>query len=99
MSLNWKETELLLSELPLEGSYIQKITEHSVNAYTFSMFSKSEKAWLLYIEVSSPFSRFCKTGIMRAKAKKMQRFTQYMNAHITGRKITKAVQYPFDRAF
>lgn len=99
MSLNWKETELLLSELPLEGSYIQKITEHSVNAYTFSMFSKSEKAWLLYIEVSSPFSRFCKTGIMRAKAKKMQRFTQYMNAHITGRKIAKAVQYPFDRAF
>ena len=32
MSLNWKETELLLSELPLEGGYIQKITEHSVNA-------------------------------------------------------------------
>ena len=99
MSLNWKETEKLLSELPLEGSYIQKITEHSVNAYTFSMFSKTEKAWLLYVEVSTPYARFCRTGIMRAKDKTMQRFTQYMNAHITGRKVTKVYQYPFDRAF
>lgn len=99
MSLNWKETEKLLSELPLEGSYIQKITEHSVNSYTFSMFSKTEKAWLLYVEVSSPYSRFCRTGIVKAKSKTMQRFTQYMNAHITGRKVTGVHQYPFDRAF
>ncbi len=99
MSLNWKELELILSELPLEGSYIQKITEHSVSSFTFSMFSRTEKAWLLYLELSTPYSRVCRTGIIKKKNRTMQRFTQYMNAHIVGRKVLSVEQYPFDRAF
>ena len=99
MSLNWKELELILSELPLEGSYIQKITEHSVSSFTFSMFSKTEKAWLLYAEVATPYARVCRTGIVRKKDRSMQRFTQYMNAHIVGKRVESVQQYPFDRAF
>ena len=98
MGLNWKETEKILSELPLEGSYIQKITEHSVNSFTFSMYSRSEKAWLFYAEVSTPYARICRTEKMRPKTKRMQRFTQYMNAHLIGKKVTAVRQYPFDRA-
>ncbi len=98
MSLNWKELQLILSELPLEGSYIQKITEHAVSSFTFSMFSKEKKAWLLYTELSTPYSRICRTGMNRKKNKTMQRFTQYMNAHIVGRKVLAVKQYPFDRA-
>ena len=98
MSLNWKELELILSELPLEGSYIQKITEHGVASFTFSMFSRTEKAWLLYIEVSSPYARICRTDHIRKKDRNMQRFTQYMNAHVVGRKVKSVRQYPFDRA-
>ena len=30
MALNWKELDLLLSEMPLKDSFIQDITEHSV---------------------------------------------------------------------
>ena len=48
MSLNWKELELILSELPLKDSYIQKVTEHDIHSLTLSMFSREEKAWLLY---------------------------------------------------
>ena len=99
MSLNWKELELILSEMPLEGSYIQKITEHSVSSFTFSMFSRTEKAWLMYAEVSTPYARVCRTGIMRKKNRNMQRFTQYMNAHVVGRKVESVRQYPYDRAF
>ncbi len=99
MSLNWKELELILSELPLEGSYIQKITEHSVSSFTLSLFSRTEKAFLLYIEVSTPYARVCRTDRIRKKDKRMQRFTQYMNAHVVGRKIEKVRQYPYDRAF
>ena len=99
MGLNWKETERILSELPLEGSYIQRITEHSVNSFTFSMYSRTEKAWLLYVEVSSPYARICRTERMRPKTKRMQRFTQYMNAHIVGKRIAGVWQYPYDRAF
>ncbi len=99
MSLNWKELELILSELPLEGSYIQKITEHSVSSFTFSLFSRTEKAFLFYVEVSTPYARVCRTDRIRKKDKRMQRFTQYMNAHIVGRKIERVWQYPYDRAF
>ena len=99
MSLNWKELELILSELPLEGSYIQKITEHSVSSFTFSLFSRTEKAFLFYVEVSTPYARVCRTDRIMKKDKRMQRFTQYMNAHIVGRKIERVWQYPYDRAF
>ena len=99
MGLNWKELEKILSELPLEDSYIQKITEHSISSFTFSLFSRTEKAWLLYIEVSTPYARVCRTDRIRKKDKMMQRFTQYMNAHIIGRRITAVKQYPYDRAF
>ena len=99
MSLNWKELELLLSELPLEGSYIQKITEHAIHSFTFSMYSKSEKAWLLYFEIATPSSRVVRTDRMRKKSATMQRFTQYLRAHIEGRKVTNVHQLPYDRAF
>ena len=99
MSLNWRELELILSELPLEGSYIQKVTEHSIHSFTLSMYSQSEKAWLLYFEIATLDSRVVRTDLMRAKAKTAQRFTQYMRAHLVGRKITAVRQLPFDRAF
>ena len=97
--INWRELELLLSELPLENSYIQKVTEHSVHSFTLSMFSREEKAWLLYFEIATPDAVVCRTEKMRKKAEGAQRFTQYMRAHFTGRKVTSVRQLPFDRAF
>lgn len=99
MSINWKELELILSELPLRDSYIQKITEHSWNAFTLSMFSREEKAWLLYFEIGTAHSRVNRTDHIRVKNKNAQRFTQYLKAHIIGRRITDIRQFPFDRAF
>ncbi len=97
--INWKELELILSELPLEGSYIQKVTEHDVHSFTLSMFSPTEKAWLLYFEIATQSSIAVRTDRMRKKSEKAQRFTQYMRAHFTGRKVTQVRQLPFDRAF
>ena len=99
MSLNWRELELILSELPLKNSYIQKVTEHTLHSFTLSMYSQSEKAWLLYFEIATPDARVVRTSHMREKAKSAQRFTQYMRAHLVGRKITGVRQLPFDRAF
>lgn len=99
MSLNWKELELILSELPLKDSYIQKVTEHDVHSLTLSMFSREEKAWLLYLEISTQHSRVNRTNVIKAKAKQAQRFTQYLRAHIVGRKVTEVYQLPYDRAF
>jgi len=97
MALNYKEMGLLLRELPLSESFIQGVTEHDIHSFTLSLFSKSEKAWLLYVEVGTPFQRFSRTGIMRKKSAKMQRFTQYMRANLVGSKIIGARQKPNDR--
>ena len=98
-TINWKELELLLSEMPLENSYVQKITEHSVHSFTIHFFSKEEKAWMMYTEISSNHTRVNKTEKLRKKSATNQRFTQYLKAHIIGRRVVEVRQYPFDRAF
>lgn len=99
MAVNWRELELLLSEMPLEGSFIQDVTEHSYHAFTLSLFHPEKKAFYLYSETATPHTRVCMTERMREKSPVMQRFTQYLKAHIRGKKITAVRQLPFDRAF
>ncbi len=99
MSINSNELALLLSEMPLKDSFIQSVTEHDFHSLTFSLFSKSAKAWMLYIEVGTPLMRVCSTGIMRKKAAKLQRFGQYLRANIIGSRIDEVVQVEGDRLF
>ncbi len=97
--INSNELALLLSELPLKDSFIQSVTEHDFHSLTFSLFSKSAKAWMLYLEVGTPLMRVCSTGIMRKKAAKLQRFGQYLRANIIGCRIDEAIQVKGDRLF
>ncbi len=99
MAINWRELELLLSEMPLEESYIQDVTEHSYHSFTLSLFHKEKKAWYLYCEIATPHTRVAETNIMRKKSTSMQRFTQYLKAHVRGKKITSVHQLAYDRAF
>ena len=99
MAINWKELERILSELPLRGSYIQDITEHDYHSFTLSLFEKERKAYLVYTEIATAHSRFCETHQLRQKSKNAQRFTQFLKAHVRGKKITDVYQLPFDRAF
>lgn len=99
MAINANEMALLLSELPLKDSVIQAVTEHNIHSFTLSLFSRSEKAWLLYVEIGTPSQHFCRTGIMRKKAAKLQRFGQYMRANIVGSRIEEVHQVPGERLF
>lgn len=99
MSINWKELEKILSEMPLMDSYIQEITEHSYHSFTLSLFNKEKKAFYVYTEIATPHTRFCLTETLRKKSSTMQRFTQYLKSHVRGKKITAIRQLPFDRAF
>ena len=99
MAINANEMTLLLSELPFTDSVIQDVSGHDFHSFTLSLFSKSEKAYLLYVEVGTPTQRFCKTNIMRKKEKKMQRFIQYLRANIVGSRIEEVHQVKGDRLF
>ena len=95
--LNSNEIRQLLSELRLEGAFIQKITEHDYHSFTLSMFSKTEKAFLLYFEVGTANQHFCRTEVMRKKSARTQRCTQYLKANITGSRIVSVSQVPGER--
>lgn len=95
--LNSNEIRLLLSELPLEGSFIQKVTEHDFHSFTLSLFHREEKAWLLYVETGTKYQHFCRTELMRKKSPKAQRFTQYLRSNLVGSRIQEVWQVPGDR--
>ena len=97
--LNSNEIRLLLSELPLEGSFIQKVTEHDYHSFTLSLFSRTEKAWLMYFETGTKDQHFCRTSSIRKKSAKTQRFTQYLKANVTGCRISKVTQTEGEREF
>ncbi len=102
MSLNWKEIEKILSELPLAGSRIQKVFQLNFHTLVFELFSREEHFWQLYVEIGTPDARIHRISGKRyvhrgIKEKKTQRFNQYLNSHIAGKLITDVHQTPGDR--
>lgn len=99
MPLNWREIELILSELHLEGALIQKVVQNSFHALTWMLYTKSEGSFALYTEVGTPTSRICLTDVSMAKSKtaKLQRFVQFARANIEGARIVAVKQKPGDR--
>lgn len=95
MSLNWKELELIVSELPLVNSRIQKVIQHDFHSLSWIMHSSSAKQWTLYTEINTPYARIHKINNTIAppqfeKTKKLQRFIQFCRANIEGSIITDA---------
>lgn len=102
MSLNWREIERIVSELPLEGSLIQRTHQIGFHALVFEMYQSQSGFWELYMELGTPNSRIHRlSGPSRQsrkyKTKKLQRFIQYLRAHIEGSRVIKVEQAARDR--
>ena len=102
MSLNYKEIELIVSELPLAQSLIQKVHQIKFNTLIFELYSKESGFWELYVEIGKPSSTLYRlSGPPRAlkgkKHAKLQRFIQYIRAHIEGSQIESYYQVTEDR--
>jgi predicted ribosome quality control (RQC) complex YloA/Tae2 family protein len=102
MSLNWREIAVVVSELPLEGSLIQRVNQIGFHTLVFELHHPESGFWQLYTEFGTPTSRLHRlTGPARAyrkkKTKKLQRFIQFMRAHIEGARIVSVTQPARDR--
>ena len=73
MALNANEINYLISELDFNDTFIQDIVEHDFHSFTMCLFSKQEKAWLLYVEIGTPYQRICKTNRIRKKSNKQKK--------------------------
>jgi len=99
MSLNWKEIELVLSELPLKNSRIVSLSQNSFHGLTWVLFHPKEGRYALYTETGTVDSRIHKTSLTRAKQKlsKLQRFIQFTRKNLEGGVIMEVKQAQCDR--
>ncbi|MDR2542026.1 MAG: NFACT RNA binding domain-containing protein [Treponema sp.] len=91
MSLNWKEINLILEELSLEGAQIQSAVQSAFDVIVFRLHKKGENRHLL-ISLNSNACRLHETFAAVPKSEKPLRFAQFLNSKIVNGRITKAVQ-------
>lgn len=102
MSLNWKEISLIVEELPLAGSRIQKIYQLNYHTLIFELYHREAHFWQLYVEIGTARSRIHRISGKKYVNKEMrkgktQRFNQYLRSHIEGGIIESCVQKGQDR--
>jgi len=90
-SLNWKEIDLVLSELDLPGSLIQEIHQPRHDRIVLHLF-KAGAATMLLISLSSRFPRLHGLTQKIANPGAPLRFASFLRAHIRGGRIESAEQ-------
>jgi len=96
MSLNWKEINLILEELDLEGSQIQKAVQSAFDVLCLRIYGKNGAKSLL-ISISPLSCRFHETFDSVPKSDKPLRFAEFLNSRIVNGRIEEAVQLGNDR--
>lgn len=96
MSLNWREIDLILSELDLPGCFIQKIVQPDFSSLVFELYRPGEP-FALYLSLAPGKTRLHRLGQRIEQPEKLQRFAQFLRSRIKGAKITEAAQLGTDR--
>jgi len=97
MSLNFREIDLVLSELKVSGTRIQKIFQPSYDTIILETFGTSEGRKDLLISVASGACRIHGLSRMPAKNERPLRFMECLKSRIKGGRIESAVQLASDR--
>ncbi|MDR1972811.1 MAG: NFACT family protein [Treponema sp.] len=91
MSLNWKEIDLILSELELPGCQIQKAVQSAFDVLALRVHGRGRGKTLL-ISLSPGACRIHETFRPVPKPDKPLRFAEFLNSRITNGWIQEAVQ-------
>jgi len=91
MSLNWKEINLILEELDLEGAQLQGVTQSAYDVIILKLYKKGETKNLL-ISLGSGACRLHETYRPFPKSDKPLRFAQFLNSKIVNGWIIEVKQ-------
>jgi predicted ribosome quality control (RQC) complex YloA/Tae2 family protein len=94
-SLNWKEIDLVLSELSLAGSLIREVHQPAHDRIVLNLF-RAGAAFSVLVSLSSRFPRMHLLTERPANPEKPLRFASFLRAHIRGGRIKEAVQIRAD---
>lgn len=96
MSLNWKEIDAILDELPLVGSYVQRVDQPDYRNLVLSLYRPGNRYRLL-CSLDQSAARIHRLNRKPERPKKQQRFAQLLRSRIEGGQITDAYQVHSDR--
>lgn len=96
MSLNHKEIDLILEELDLAGSWVQKILQPSYDAIIFELYGKRGPVRLL-ASIAPGACRLHELSAPTAKNERPLRFMECLRSRLKGAKISSARQLGDDR--
>ena len=96
MSLNWKEINLILEELNLEGAQIQGAVQNTFDVIILRIHKKGATRQIL-ISLSPGACRIHETFSAFPKSGKPLRFAQFLSSRIVNGWITEAVQIENNR--
>ena len=96
MSLNWREIEAVLEEIPLEGSFVQKIRQPDFSSLIIDLFNPKGR-FPLYISVAQNQNRIHRLTTSVKNTVPLQRFAQLLRSRVKGAKIISAGQIGGDR--
>lgn len=97
MSLNWKEINLILSELPLQGGQIQKITQPTFRSVLLTIHTPKRGTTKVYLDFSPGATRMHRVEKPLSKEIPTQRFVQFCKKHIVNRRVVSVEQLGQER--
>lgn len=96
MSLNWKEIDLILDELQLENSSIQKIRQPDFKTLILDLYAPGKRQ-SLFISLAQGKTRLHRLTMPIQNQVPLQRFAQFLRSRVKGGKITAAEQITGER--
>ncbi len=96
MSLNWKEIDLVLSELDLAGAQIQKVVQTAYDVLALNVY-KEGKARAVLVALTPGACRIHETFRPVPRSDKPLRFAEFLKSRIVNGRIEEAVQLGTDR--
>ena len=96
MSLNWREIDAVLAELPLAGSQIQKIRQPDFRSLIIELYRREER-FSLYISLAQNATRIHRLTLRVDNTVPLQRFAQLLRSRLKGARITAADHIDSDR--
>ncbi|MDR1418834.1 MAG: NFACT family protein [Treponema sp.] len=96
MSLNWKEINLVLSELELEGMRIEKAVQSSFDTLALRLYGRGASRTLLF-SLAPGAVRLHATSRSVPKSDRPLRFAEFLNSRVVNGRIESAAQLGQDR--
>jgi predicted ribosome quality control (RQC) complex YloA/Tae2 family protein len=96
MSLNWKEINLVLNELDLEGAQIQRAFQPNYETFALGVYKKGVARTLLFV-LTNGVCRFHETFRAVPKADKPLRFGEFCKSRLVNGRVMSAAQLGKDR--